>query len=239
MLNKLLIKDRKKILLYAILLILLAGAGFTGFTLMATNKNSNKKLPAANHQLPPVQTHRGISAPEVQTAPALVTTMSRSGSSQKGNAANPARLAQQSTLNAKGRDVFREFYVRHAGTGATGPKGSAAHLEQNLPGFSMSPLTASGFVQALPPAQTINAVEGEHIKDVIIFGITCASDDTRQKSRDLPGYSEAQLSMSETWECSAITSEGVLKKGDKVGSETVLTVNKTSFTTGKRIVKFN
>ncbi|MBF0559006.1 MAG: hypothetical protein HQL08_09520, partial [Nitrospirae bacterium] len=218
-----------------LLFVLFAGAGFAGMTLIATGKSGNKKLQGTNRQITAAQP----SAPTAQPVPAQGPTGSGTESTQKVKEASQAQPVQRSATDGvpkkshdflgssdvKGRDVFREFYIKHAGAATTGAKSSTMHLEQSLPGFPPSPLTSGGFVQALPPGQVMNTSVIDQLKEVKIYGITCALD--------------SRLTTPASWECAAITSEGVLKKGDKLGSETVLTVNKTSFATGRRTVEFN
>jgi hypothetical protein len=227
-------KTGKKILIYILLIVFSAGAGFTGMTLMATNNSNGKKLQGSYLQFPGIQQHnQGI---PLSAAPRLQQVHIQNAEGKKQRAERTVhyaedatqkvddltRSARRTTRNAEERDVFKEFYLRHAAPGATLTKGLAIHLEQNLPDLTRLSDANSG-AQALPPVQTLNTAPiNEQPREVKIYGITCIGDTGLLVDR-----------------CVAITSEGVLKKGDKIGSETVFTVNKTFFETSKRTVEFN
>ena len=205
-------KTGKKILIYILLIVFSAGAGFTGMTLMATDSSSGKKNQGPYRQLPGVlpryQSPPPSAAPQVQQPPVQ-------------NAEGKKQRAERTMHYAEERDVFKEFYLRHAAQAAL-TKGPAIHLEQNLPDLTR-PLSINSGAQTLPPVQTLNtAPVNEQPREVKIYGITCIG--------------EPDLLVDK---CAAITNEGVLKKGDKLGSETVFTVNKTSFATSKRTVELN
>ena len=201
-------KTGKKILIYILLIFLSAGAGFTGMTLMATDNSSGKKLQGSYRQLPGVLPPPPSITPQVQQPPVL-------------NAEGKKQRTESMIQYAEERDVFKEFYLRHA-PGATLTKGPAMHLEQCLPNMTR-PLNPKSGVQELPPVQLLNtSLVDQQLREVKIYGITCIG--------------ESDLFAGE---CAAITSDGVLKKGDKLGSETVFAVNETSFATSKRTVELN
>ena len=228
-------KIGKKVLLYILLIVFSTGAGFTGMTLMATDNSSRKKIQGPYRQFPGVQPHYQSPPPPAaaQEQPALV--QNTEGKKQRaegtvhyaGDAMQKAedltRNARRKRRNAEERDVFKEFYlIRHAASGTALTKGPAIQLEQTLPDLTRL-LNANSGTQALPLVQTLNtAPANEQPMEVKIYGITCIG--------------ETGLLVDK---CVAITSEGVLKKGDKLGSETVFAVNRTSFETSKRTVDFN
>ncbi len=193
-------KKGRKIVLFGLVLVLSAGAGFSGMTLMGTEnkgKATSQRAPAVSKPVP---------------LPAAPQKAAALGSVKYDPAPNPA----------VSRDVFKEFYLRHAAPGAILSKGPAMHLEQDLPNLTRL-LNANSGVQALAPVQSLNtALVNEQLREVKIYGITCIGE-----SDFLAG------------KCAAITSEGVLKEGDKLGSETVFTVNETFFATRKRTVELN
>jgi hypothetical protein len=112
-----------------------------------------------------------------------------------------------------GRDVFKEFYISHPEQPASSKniKDIGKTLDKFLP-----PL--AGMPQPLPAVQTLNPQNGvDQPKEIKISGTACVVDN----------------------DCVAITSEGTLKKGDKLGSETVLDISKSSLVTTKRTLELN
>ncbi len=206
-------KSLKRQFLSILIFLLLAGTGFAGIAFMVTDNGNGKKLQGLYRQFPREHTHSESFHPPAAPQSQQATVQSADGKKQR---------ADSTKQNAWERDVFREFYIGHAGSGAKGVKGSAMQLEQNLPDL-VRILNGNSGAQALPPVQTLNtAPANEQPVEVKIYGITCIGQN------DLPDN-----------KCVAITSEGVLKKGDKLGSETVSAINKTSFATSKRTVEFN
>ena len=114
----------------------------------------------------------------------------------------------------EGRNVFKDFYVKNAGQGV---KASEKNMEKKLP--ELSKFINGGGLQNLPPVSVVNTPPVEQPKEVRIYGITCAG--------------------SANDSCVAITNEGILKEGDKIGTETVSTVDRKSLVTDKRTVDFN
>jgi hypothetical protein len=206
-------KSLKRQLILVLIFFLLTAIGFAGMALMATDNSNGKKLQGPYRQFAGEQTHSQSFPPPAAPQSQQATVQSADGKKQR---------AERTRQNAEERDVFREFYIGHAGLVTKGVKGSAMHLEQNLPDLARL-LNGNSGVQALSPVQTLNnATTNEQPLEVKIYGITCIGQN------DLPDD-----------KCVAITSEGVLKRGDKLGSETVFAVNKTSFATSKRTVEFN
>jgi|GEM_PF-3221311 len=206
-------KSPKIQLISVLIFLLLAGLGFAGMTFIATDNSSDKKIQGPCRQLAGMQ-------PCSQSSPLPVAPHAQQAPVQ--NAEGKKQRAESTVLHAEDRDVFKEFYLRHVEQGATLTKGPAMHLEQNLPDLTRL-VNANGGAQALPPVQILNtAPVNEQSREVKIFGITCFGENGLPDDK-----------------CVAITSEGVLKKGDKLGSETVFAVNKTSFETSKRTVEFN
>ncbi len=222
-------KSLKRQLISVLIFLLLVGIGFAGLEFMATDNSNGKKLRGHYRQLqgmqfsqypPPPAAHQAQQAPvpnaEVKKQRTELAVHYAEYATQKvdGLTSTPRRT----THNAE-RDVFKEFYLGHGSPGAILTKGPAMRLEQDLPDLTRLLNTNSG-AQSLPPVHALTV--NEQPREVTIFGITCIG--------------ETGL-FADT--CAAITSEGVLKKGDKLGNETVFSVNKTSFATSKRTVEFN
>lgn len=224
-------KSLKRQLISVLIFLLLAGIGFAGMALMVTDNSNGKKLQSSYRQLrgmqplsqspPPPAALQAQKSP-VQNAEVKKQIAERAVHYAEDAAQKVEDLAhnpRRTTHNAEERDVFKEFYLRHGTPGAALTKGPVMHLEQNLPDLTRL-LNANSGAQTLPPVQTLPV--NEQPREVIIYGITCIGRTGLLADK-----------------CAAITSEGVLKKGDKLGSETVFAVNKTSFAIGKRTVEFN
>lgn len=226
MLSELPGKGRQRLLFYVFLCALFAAAGFAGVTIMRTDRSSNKKPQSIMWQSAAAQPHPVV-APVASPVPAQGVSGAGPGSRQNTDDRGSAQFLKHSAPGeasaGNGRDVFRDFYIKHLAL--TGAKGPAVHLEQNLPGFPSGQLSGSGFMQTLPSMHADTSGEHEQPREIIVYGITCVLD--------------TGITIPDGWECAAITSEGVLKKGDKLGSETVFAVNKTSLATGRRTVNFN
>ena len=224
-------KSLKRQLIAVLIFFLLAGIGFAGVTLMANDDSSSKKIQGAYRQLSAMQPFSQSPLPpaalQAQEAHAQNSEVKRQRAESAVHYEEDAtqkvedltRNSRRTTHNAEERDVFKEFYLRHGAPGAALTKGPAMHLEQNLPDLTRL-LNANSGAQALPPVQTLPV--NEQPIEVKIYGITCIGETGLLDDK-----------------CAAITSEGVLKKGDKLGSETVFAVNKTSLATSKRTVEFN
>lgn len=222
MLSELPGKGRQKLLFYVLLCALFAAAGFAVVTIMRTDRTSDKKPQSVIRQFAAARPHP-VAVPVASTVPAEGGPGSRQNINDRDSAHLLKTSAPGGASGVTGRDVFREFYIKHLAL--SGTKGPSVHLEQNLPGFPPGQLSGNGFIQTLPSVHADTAGENEQPRGIIVYGITCALD--------------TGLTMPDGWECAAITSEGVLKKGDKLGSETVLAVSKTSLATGRRTVNFN
>ncbi len=110
------------------------------------------------------------------------------------------------------RDVFKDFYAKHPSNGGSG----ALDLTEKLPelpkgiGGNFGPMP-------LPLVQAVSAPGEEKTVELRISGTTCDTADT----------------------CTAITSEGVLKVGDKIGAEVVEGIGPELITTNKRKIEFH
>jgi hypothetical protein len=208
--------NKKKIMLCGIVLSLFAVAGFAWMTSMVKDNRGSRQLQGTYRQLAQAQAQ---SQPRREDVPKAAVNADVSSTVKADT-----RSGQHSHLlksDDKGRDVFREFYVRHGAPGASGAKGSVMHLQQNLPDLARL-LNANSGVQAMPPVQVMNAAASEQPEEVKIYGITCIGENNLFVDQ-----------------CAAITSKGVLKKGDRLGNEIVADVNKTSLATGKRMFQLN
>ncbi len=115
-----------------------------------------------------------------------------------------------------GRDVFKEFYFKHPLT-SQGPKPAGKALARTLDTVLATMGTPS--LGAAPELSMVHAINtppaSEPLQKVEIYGTTCTGSS----------------------DCVAITNEGTLRVGDKVGGETVRNVTKSSLTTDKRMVE--
>ncbi len=218
-------------LISILIFFLLAGVGFAGMALIATDNSSGKKLQGSYRQSPGIQP---LSNSPLTPAALLVKegpVQNAEVKNQRGaravryaedttrKAEDLPRNPRRATHNAEDRDVFKEFYLRQSGQGGALTKDHVMQLEKNIPDLTRL-LNANGSAQTLPPVQTLPV--NEQSREVKIYGITCIGETGLLADK-----------------CAAITSEGIFKKGDKFGSETVFAVNKTSFATSKRTVEFN
>ncbi|HKN18830.1 MAG TPA: hypothetical protein VJW95_03460 [Dissulfurispiraceae bacterium] len=204
-------KRDKTTLFFVLLLVLFAGAGVTGMKFM--ENSGGQKIQDSHRQFQGVKPYNQSPTPPAVPQEQQLPVQNAGGQKQR---------AVRAVYDSKERDVFKEFYLRHEVRGATLIKGPAMHLEQNLPDLTRL-LHANSGVQALPLVHTLNtAPVNEQPREVKMFGITCLGEIGFPVDR-----------------CVAITSEGVLKKGDRLGSETVVAVNETSIVTSERTVELN
>jgi len=115
-----------------------------------------------------------------------------------------------------GRDVFKEFYFKHPLAGQSSSKSATKTLDKTLQKvLSGVGNPSNGGFQELPMVHAVNTPVSDPLKQVEIYGTTCMGGSG----------------------CVAITSEGTLHKGDKIGVETVQSVTRSSLATDKRMVE--
>ena len=225
------IENPKRHLILILLFLFLAGTGFAGMAILSTDNNNGKKLQGPYRQLPgmqPLSQCPAAPAPlQAQQTPVQNAEGKKQGAERAVHHADDTmqkvddltRNPRRATHNLEERDVFKEFYLRRVAPVTAFTKGPAMGLDQNLPDMTRL-LNANSGAQTLPPVQTLPL--NEQPKEVQIYGIACIG---------VPGLNDDR--------CAAITSEGVLKKGDKLGIETVFAVKKEFFATSKRTIEFN
>jgi len=229
---------------YLMLFLLLAGAGFAAVSYVMpfhnekaepVNRQFSGALPGNNPgsnlwlngqsaiPSPQPQLSQAPSPPHAGNAPQ--TVMPGPVQEKKTIAAseqplNTEKKKQKAEVTGKakdkevGRNVFKDFYVKNAGQVM---KASEKNMEKKLP--ELSKFINGGGLQNLPPVSVVNTPPVEQPKEIRIYGITCAGNANDS--------------------CVAITNEGILKEGDKIGIETVSTVDRKSLVTDKRTVDFN
>ncbi len=128
-------------------------------------------------------------------------------------AAPPAQSPDLSTsVQWNATDPFKDFYMKHsASMGGKESPGQPAKAAELSKALNIS---GPAF---LPAVQTVTSIAEDKPKAIKIFGITCADG----------------------LNCSAITDQGVLKKGDSIGQETVEGITQSFIMTNKRTVEFN
>jgi len=227
---------------YLMLFLLLAGAGFAAVSyvmplhnektmpvnrsgvLPGNNPGSNlwlngqSSIPSPQPQLSqaPSPQHAGNAPQTVMPGPAqekkIVAASEQPLNTEKKK--QKAEVTGKAKDKEEGRNVFKEFYVKNAGQVM---KASDKNMEKKLP--ELSKFINGGGLQNLPPVSVVNTPPVEQPKEIRIYGITCAGNANDS--------------------CVAITNEGILKEGDKIGTETVSTVDRKSLVTDKRTVDFN
>lgn len=210
---------------YFLLFLFCAGVGFAAVSYMALDNKTIRKMPAVSSQFSNIApagqgTNRGsnvwMSGQAAQTPQTASNAIPIHEETKADKVVSPAPVSAVTATappSTGGRDVFKEFYISHPGQSSSskGVKDIGKTLDKFLP-----PLP--GMSQPLPVVQTLSPQPAvDQIKEIKISGTACVVDN----------------------DCVAITSEGTLKKGDKLGGETVLDISKTSFITTKRTLELN